>query len=83
MARTDMLGTALSMMADARAGRTGRGRAFGSAVLRTLSSAGDFHMALAIPAYPRDAQRRDLEVISEDMYRVVGAYAEAQAPSRG
>ena len=83
MVRTDMLGKALSKVADVRAGRTGRGQAFGDAVLRTMGSAGDVDVGLAVPAYPRDAQRRDLERIGKDMYKAAGAYAETQAPSQG
>ena len=83
MARTDLLGKALSMTASVREGRISRGRAFGDAVLRTMSSAGDFHVSLAIPAYPRDAQRRDLECIGKDMYRAVGSYVETQASPQG
>ena len=80
MARTDMLGKALSMAADAREGGAGRGRAFGDALLRTVSSAGDFHETLVVPVYPRDAQRRDLEGIGRAMYGAFGTYAETQAP---
>lgn len=83
MARTDILSEALSMAAGVREGRIGRGRAFGDAVLRTMSGAGDFHAGLAVPAYPRDAQRRDLERIGKDMYRAVRAHAETQGASRG
>ena len=80
MARTDILSEALSMAAGVR---DGRGRAFGDAVLRTMSGAGDFHAGLAVPAYPRDAQRRDLERIGRDMYRAVRAHAETQGAPRG
>lgn len=77
MARADILEKALSMVADAREARR---RAFADTLLATMSSAGDFHAALTIPMYPRDAQRRDLARIGEDMYRAVGKHAEAQAP---
>ena len=83
MARTDILGEALSMAAGVREGGIGRGRAFNDAVLRTVSGAGDFHAGLAVPAYPRDAQRRDLERIGKDMYRAARAYAETQGASQG
>lgn len=79
MARTDMLERALSMVADVRAG-AGRGRAFGNALLRTMSSAGDLHAAVVVPVYPHDAQRRDLESIGQDMYKAMEAYVETQAP---
>ena len=82
MARIDMLDEALSMVADVRAG-AGRGRAFGDALLRTMSSAGDFHAAVVVPVYPRDVQRRDLESIGQDMYRAMEAYAETEAPRQG
>ena len=80
MARTDMLGKALSMAADAREGVAGRGQAFGDALLRTVSGAGDFHETLVVPVYPRDAQRRDLEVIGKAMYGALGKHAETQVP---
>ena len=82
MVRTNLLDKVLSTVAGARAG-AGRGRTFGDALLRTMSSAGDFHATLAVPAYPRDAQRRDLENIGKDMYRAMEAYAETQAPRQG
>ena len=74
MARTDMLGKALSMAADARQGDAGRGRVFGDALLRTLSGAGDFHETLMVPVYPRDAQRRDLEGVGKAMYGALGKH---------
>ena len=83
MARTDMLGNALSMVADVRDGRTDRWRTFGDALLRTMSSAGDFHATLTITVYPPDAQRRDLESIGKDMYRAFGRHAETQATPQG
>ena len=83
MARTDILSEALAMAASAREGRVGLGRAFSDVVLRTMSGAGDFHAGLAVPAYPRDAQRRDLERIGKDMYRAVRAYAETEGASQG
>ena len=78
MARNDLLDEALSAVASVREGGQGRGRAFGNAVLRTVSGAGDFHVGLTIPAYPRDAPRRDLERIGRDMHRATEAYAETQ-----
>ncbi len=83
MATTDMLGKALTMAADARAGGIGRGRTLGDALLRTMGSAGDCHAILTIPVYPRDVQRRDLEGIGRDMYRAFGKDAEAQVPPQG
>ena len=80
MARNDLLDDALSTVAGAREGRIGRGRAFSDAALRTMSGAGDFHVGLAVPAYPRDAQRRDLERIGRDMYGAAEAHAETQGP---
>ena len=74
-----MLSKALSMVARVRAG-AGRGPVFGDALLRTVSSAGDFHTTLAIPQYPRDAQRRDLERLGKDMYRALERHAETQSP---
>ena len=71
------------MVAGVRERRAGRGRAFGNAVLRTVSGAGDFHVGLAVPAYPRDAQRRDLERIGKDMYGAAEAYATTQGASQG
>lgn len=78
MTRTDILSEALAMVDDARRGRRS---AFADALLTTMSGAGDFHAKLAVPTYPRDAQRRDLERIGEDMYRALGKHAELQAPS--
>ena len=83
MARTNMLGKALSMAADAREGGAGRGRALGDALLRTMSGAGDFHATLVVPVYPRDAQRRDLEGIGKAMYGALEKHAETQAPPQG
>ncbi len=84
MAGTDMLDKALSMAADAREGRAGRRRAFGGALLRTMSGAGDFHVTLVVPAYPRDGQRRDLEGIGATMYGALGKHAETEArPQQG
>lgn len=83
MARNNLLDEALSLAAGVREGRVGRGRAFGNAVLRTMSGAGDFHVGLTVPAYPRDAQRRDLERIGKDMYGAAGAYAETQGAPQG
>lgn len=83
MARTNMLGKALSKAADAREGGAGRGRAFGDALLRTMSGAGDFHATLVVPVYPRDAQRRDLEGIGKAMYGALEKHAETQAPPQG
>lgn len=78
-AGTDMLSKALSMAERVRAG-AGRGPVFGDALLRTMSGAGDYHATLAIPQYPRDAQRRDLERLGKDMYRALEQHAETQAP---
>ena len=83
MTGTDLLDKALSMAAGARAVRIGGGRAFGDAVLRTVSSAGDVHVGWTVHAYPRDAQQRDLERLGEDMYKAAGAHAETQAPPQG
>ena len=78
MTSTDILSDALAMVDDVRSGRR---PAFSDTLLRTMSGAGDFHANLAVPTYPRDAQRRDLERIGEDMYRALGEHAELQAPS--
>lgn len=83
MARNDLLDEALSMVAEVREGRIGRGPAFGNAMLRTMSGAGDFQVGLAVPAYPRDAQRRDLERIGKDMYGAAEAYAKTQGAAQG
>ena len=83
MARADILDKALSMAAGASEGGTRRRRVFGTALLRTVSSAGDCHAVLAVPVYPRDAPRRDLERIGEDMYRAMGRHAKTQASPQG
>ena len=83
MARTDMLDKALSLAADVREGGSRRGRAFGNALLRTMSGAGDFHATLVVPVYPRDAQRQDLERIGKAMYGALERHAETQAPPQG
>ena len=79
--RMDMLGKALSVAADARGCAKSRRRTFGDALLKTMSAAGDFHATLAVPVYPRDAQRRDLETIGKDMYRAFGEHVETHPPS--
>ena len=57
---------------------------FGTATLYALSGAGDFHANLTVPSYPRDAQRRDLARIGQDMYRAMGRHAEeTQAAAQG
>ena len=83
MTRNDQLDEALSVVADVREGGMGRGRAFGNAVLRTMSRAGDFHVGLTVPVYPRDAPRRDLERIGKDMHGATQAYAETQKARQG
>ena len=78
-----MLDRALSIVEDARESGAGRGRAFGDALLRAVSIAGDFHATLVVPVYPRDAQRRDLEGIGKAMYGALEKHAETQAPPQG
>ena len=46
-----------------------------SAVLRTMSSAGDCHAPTRPLRYPRDAGYQDLARLGQDMYRAMGRYA--------
>ena len=50
--------------------------------LRSLSSAGDFHSAISLPKYPRDAQHQDLVRIGQDMYKAMGRYADETAKTQ-
>lgn len=55
---------------------------FYSAALDALSGAGDFHVRVTVPLYPRDAQHQDLVRIGQDMYRAAGRHAE-KVPATG
>ena len=79
MARTNLLTEALLVAQGAREDAGHDTGAFGSALLQTLSNAGDFHATLAVPVYPRNAQSRDLQRIGQDFYRTMERYAKKQA----
>lgn len=55
------------------------GTRFYLGALRSLSSAGDFHSAINLPKYPRDAQHQDLVRIGQDMYKAMGRHANETA----
>lgn len=58
------------------------GARFYLSALRSLSGAGDFHSALSLPRYPRDAQHQDLVRIGQDMYRAMGRHANEAAKTQ-
>ena len=58
------------------------GARFYLSALRSLSGAGDFHSALSLPKYPRDAQYQDLVRIGQDMYKAMGRHANEAAKTR-
>ena len=82
MAKTGLLAKALLMAEGARKDATRDRRTFAESLLRTRSSAGDFHATLEVPVYPRNAQSQDLKRIGQDMYRAMERHAETQASQR-
>ena len=82
MASIGMLTEAISMVENARQGAAHRKQPFLCGLLRTLGGAGDFHTTLTVPAYPRDAQRQDLQRYGLEIYKAMERHAETQASPR-